>query len=218
MKKRCLNPKAQRYNDYGGRGIELYEPWKTDFDSFADWAKASGYTDELTIDRKDNDGDYSPENCRWIPLSEQNRNTRQSVMVEYNGKIQCLKSWCEELGLKYDPIHGRIKNGWSAERAFTEPLYDENKTFAKQCRENGINPQTARDRIVKLGWSHEDAVSIPTTGRGSQIAKPGGYGSAVCSVCGNTFVKNSGKHYYCNSQCNVAAKRQRAIAKQQELA
>ena len=76
MKNRTLNPKYKKYEDYGGRGIAICEEWKNDFMSFHDWAMSNGYSDELSIDRIDNDGGYSPDNCRWTTQTIQNRNQR----------------------------------------------------------------------------------------------------------------------------------------------
>ena len=76
LKNRILNPKDRQYNDYGGRGITICDEWKNDFMSFYKWAVSNGYSDELSIDRIDNDGGYSPENCRWTTSIIQSRNQR----------------------------------------------------------------------------------------------------------------------------------------------
>lgn len=77
LKNRVLNPKDKQYNDYGGRGITICDEWKNDFKSFYDWAMKNEYSDELSIDRIDNDGNYCPENCRWTTRTIQNRNQRK---------------------------------------------------------------------------------------------------------------------------------------------
>ena len=76
IKSRTLNPKNKAYTDYGGRGITICEEWKNDFMPFYNWAMSNGYSDELTIDRIDNDGNYCPENCRWVTQTMQCRNQR----------------------------------------------------------------------------------------------------------------------------------------------
>lgn len=82
MRQRCYNPRSSGYKNYGGRGIVMCEEWRSGFTDFRDWALANGYTDQLTIDRIDNDGPYSPDNCRWVPNSVNARHRRNTNVVD----------------------------------------------------------------------------------------------------------------------------------------
>lgn len=203
---RCEREDCDRYMDYGGRGISVCPEWH-DFDNFADWAHEANYQIGLTIDRVDNDGNYEPSNCQWITRQEQNRNKRDSIIVEYMGEKKPLVIWCEELGLKYDPMHNRVSKGWDAKTAFETPLRTELKSFSGTCREHGINPATVRDRVVKFGWSMEEALNTPTNGRGTVVKT---YRSkehhAKCGVCGKDFIKNNSRQKYCCDRCHSVSK------------
>lgn len=78
MRARCKYPSNPNYKDYGGRGIKVCDEWETSFEAFQDWALANGYAENLTIDRKDTNGDYKPSNCRWATMKEQRHNRRDS--------------------------------------------------------------------------------------------------------------------------------------------
>ena len=86
MKQRCYSESFDGYKNYGGRGIRICDVWLNDFKSFYDWAMNNGYRDDLTIDRIDNDGDYTPDNCRWATRLEQQNNRRNTVFRENGGK------------------------------------------------------------------------------------------------------------------------------------
>lgn len=76
MKTRCYNPNFPHYKYYGGRGIEICQDWLDDFSTFEKWALSNGYAENLTIDRIDNNGNYEPNNCRWVSMEIQNKNKR----------------------------------------------------------------------------------------------------------------------------------------------
>ena len=107
---RTLRPNNTYYNNYGGRGITLYEPWR-EFIPFMKWALANGYRDDLYIDRVDNDGPYSPENCRWTTRWAQDRNKRSNVWINYQGERICQADLASRLGVHYSTIYHRLKTG-----------------------------------------------------------------------------------------------------------
>ena len=126
MKGRCYYPSVNGYERYGGRGISVCDEWRDDFISFKDGAMAHGYNDELTIDRINVNGNYEPNNCRWVTQKVQSRNSRTNHLITYNNQTHCLIEWAEILGMPYTVIKNRITRlKWDAKRAFTEPVHQE---------------------------------------------------------------------------------------------
>lgn len=121
MLKRTENVKHDNYQYYGGRGIQVCDEWRNDFQAFYEWAMANGYRDGLTIDRIDVDGDYAPDNCRWATAKEQANNRRSNVLKTFNGKTQTLAQWADEYGLSRSMVYQRSKRGWDIERILMEP-------------------------------------------------------------------------------------------------
>lgn len=96
--------------------------WEHSFETFRDWALSHGYTDNLTIERIDVNGNYCPENCKWIPFSLQCRNTSKTIFLEFQGEKRTLIEWAEITGITVSALRQRIKHGWSVERALTTPM------------------------------------------------------------------------------------------------
>lgn len=111
MKTRCYNPNDDFYADYGGRGIKVCDEWLDDFTSFYKWSMENGYKSHLTIDRIDNNGDYSPDNCRWVDLKTQGRNKRNNVQVTINGETKTLSEWAESEGINQKTLFTRYYRG-----------------------------------------------------------------------------------------------------------
>ena len=119
MRARCNRPTHPSYKDYGGRGIAVCKRWDSYANFLADMGRRPG--PGYSIERIDNDGPYSPENCRWATPDEQRRNQRTTRLVTFGGKTQCVTDWSAETGLKVDTIIGRLQRGWPLERVLTEP-------------------------------------------------------------------------------------------------
>lgn len=122
IKNRCFNSNTGRYKDYGGRGITICDEWKNNFQTFYEWAMSHGYSDELTIDRIDNNGDYEPSNCRWVTVKIQNRNARSNHLITYKGETHCIADWVDITGISRACISNRLKYGWSVERTLETPI------------------------------------------------------------------------------------------------
>lgn len=168
IKRRCLCETDARYHQYGGRGIKVCEEWLASFDNFAEWALSNGYSDDLTIERIDVNGNYCPENCKWIRLREQSFNKRDTKWVEYKGEYIQLKNLCEREKVCYDTVHDRIyKRGWSVDNAIETPSH-RGVSLRHKCLMKGINYETVRSRILKFGWSEERALNTPAKTRCSR--------------------------------------------------
>ena len=116
MKQRCYNENHAAYGRYGGRGISVCEEWRNNSCAFREWATAHGYRDDLTLDRVDVNGNYCPENCRWVTRKEQNNNRRDNHKLTFNGKTQSIPEWAEELGLTYGGLYDRLYRGLPIEK------------------------------------------------------------------------------------------------------
>ena len=133
MKGRCYYPSVNGYKNYGGRGIIVCEEWKNNFVNFKDWAVSHGYSDNLSLDRIDVNGNYEPDNCRWVTLKEQSHNTRTNHYITYRGETHCLSEWAEILGIGRHTLFNRIvRRKWDIERAFTEPINENKRRYGCQ--------------------------------------------------------------------------------------
>lgn len=121
MKHRCHNPTNHKYRDYGGRGIRVCARWRRSFAAFlADMGERPSPTHSL--DRIDNDGNYTPKNCRWATRIEQGRNTRRARMLTLDGVTRNAAAWAAALGMHRRTLHARLASGWDLRRALTTPI------------------------------------------------------------------------------------------------
>lgn len=138
MKSRCYNPNCEDYKDYGARGIKITDEWldKNGFENFYNWAMTNGYSDELSIDRIDVNGNYEPSNCRWATSKTQGNNKRNNHFIEYNGIRHTISEWAEIYNMPYDRLQARISNGWSIEKALLTPKMANQYILYKDKGEN----------------------------------------------------------------------------------
>lgn len=126
MKERCYNPNIEHYPHYGGRGIKVCEEWKNSFETFRDWAYSVGFDEnstgkEQSIDRIDTNGNYEPNNCRWINHKEQCRNRTNNVFLVHNGRRMTLSEFCETYGITYIQfVVRRLAKGISSEQIISD--------------------------------------------------------------------------------------------------
>jgi hypothetical protein len=172
MIKRCTNPEDRKYHRYGARGIYVCEEWK-DVGKFIEWAGEEGLREDLTLNRIDNDGPYSPENCNWATKEEQANNTSQTYKVTFNGiEYQSFALMVKaNSDLEIDVVYNRhFCHGWDLERALKEPkvrnrtnthIYQGKEYTTKELAElTIISYETLRHRL-QGGWGIERALTQP---------------------------------------------------------
>lgn len=120
MKYRCNTPTSSLYHNYGARGIRVCDRWNDSFSAFYE-DMGQRPTPNHSLDRIDNDGDYSPENCRWASWSEQQRNRSITLRVEWKGEVRPLIDLAEEHGINLGTCKARLRNGWSLDDALNRP-------------------------------------------------------------------------------------------------
>ncbi len=122
IKRRCTVIKDRAYKYYGGRGIKMCEEWFKNSKAFIDWAYSNGYSDNLTIERIDVNGNYEPSNCKWIDIKEQQRNKRSNKKITFKNQTHSLIEWAEILSIDYKKLKARLRQGWDFEKSITTPF------------------------------------------------------------------------------------------------
>jgi hypothetical protein len=119
MLHRCENKDVPMYKHYGGRGIKVCDRWH-DFLSF--YEDMGERPKGLTLDRIDNDGDYTPENCRWATQQQQCTNKRNNRRIKYKGETKTMSQWADHLGVSRSAFQSRVYAGWPVEKIFKTPF------------------------------------------------------------------------------------------------
>lgn len=164
MLERCNNKNHKSYMDYGGRGIGICEEWlgKQGFLSFYEWAMESGYKDGLTLERKNVDGDYCPENCCFITNEEQQRNKRSNVVFEKDGEEYLETDLAKELGVRESTIRDRVLRG----KDVFAPKFERKK---KVIRDDGVVYESIRE-ASRANGVHESKVGAACRGERKRTA------------------------------------------------
>lgn len=170
MKTRCTNPMARSWPHYGGRGIRLCKEWSESFEAFRDWSLSYGYSDNLSIDRIDVDGHYTPENCRWA-TPEQQANNKTVGRLPDGRRVSDV---ARQNGIKMTTVRMRVSKGVPIDVACEAPtlvnslpLLSDGRTVREAAAANGIKYGTAQARIAK-GWSADRACTEPLLRRSRQ--------------------------------------------------
>lgn len=121
MKDRCYNLHNKRYSHYGARGITVCDEWRNDYAKFKQWAIDNGYSAGLSLDRINNDGNYCPNNCRWVNSVTQNNNFSRNHFVTYNGITLSISQWAKKTGIPRNTLDWRIAKGWDIGKALNFP-------------------------------------------------------------------------------------------------
>jgi len=135
MIQRCYYTKAEHYYRYGGRGVSVCEEWKNSFKAFYDWAVSKGWHEGLEVD-KDKIGTgllYSPEMCCLLTPKENGNCSRRNKLLEYNGKIQSVSMWAEEISINPFTLYRRLGLGWTAKKTIETPLITTFKKKSNVC-------------------------------------------------------------------------------------
>ena len=175
MKVRCSHKDNDNYPYYGGRGIAVCDEWESSFETFMQWAESSGYSEGLTLDRINTNGNYEPSNCRWIEFKAQCRNRRNNIFYELNGESKIIAEWSEIYDIPSATIWRRInKYGWDVKTAITAPVGEmytykgRSMTLPDWSKELNIKYSTLRARIKTYKWPIDKAFEYKVK-RGKQV-------------------------------------------------
>lgn len=135
IKDRCYNQNAKIYERYGKVGIKMCDEWYCSYEKFKEWSLNNGYKKELSIDRIDSNGDYEPDNCRWVDSKVQNNNKRNNVLIDIDGVKKTIAQWSEVYGIEYKLAHTRYRNGKRGKELFKPRVFtmwsEEEKEYLK---------------------------------------------------------------------------------------
>ena len=184
MKDRCLNPMSEHYSDYGGRGIVVCDEWTHSFSVFRQWAIDKGYGPKLEIDRKDNDGPYSPENCQWIKHGENCRNKRSNIRLTAWAETKILKEWSRDsrCQIGYGGLYKRFQEGaMTPEEMIATPSPERNPMVRLTSEQ--IAEIKRRAIVGTVGGDRRSPIGLGNRGNTKELAKEFGVNrSRIASI------------------------------------
>lgn len=119
---RCYNEKSTSYRWYGAKGVKIYNHWLEDYNEFEKWSMQNGYNETLSIDRIDYDGNYEPNNCRWVDMITQQNNRKNNIKFEFKGQLLTLPQIARAENFNVHTLITRIRTGMSLDEALTKPI------------------------------------------------------------------------------------------------
>jgi hypothetical protein len=170
MLERCCNINSPKYSNYGERGIIVCDEWLGEygFVNFYNWAINNGYTDELTIDRINVNGNYCPENCRWATWEEQANNKTNNHLITIGKETHTIAEWSKITGISPQTISTRILMGWDnnelingVRETLSINVSGEMYTIKELVEKTGLTKNTICDRYFKMGLRDKELLKPP---------------------------------------------------------
>lgn len=198
MKARCHREGSTTYSHYGARGITVCDEWRNDFMSFYNWAMSNGYSDDLTIDRKDTNKNYCPENCRWATMVEQSNNRNTTIRIKYLGVEKPLADWCRELNLDHKHIYGIYKRRVVNNPNLTLEEINKYDQEQKEKKANNNKPKRPpikkrRQKLAQYSLDGQLVMIWNTTVEAEQVA---GFNAKAIRNCCCGLSSSSGGYYW----------------------
>lgn len=149
---RCTNSNNKSFSRYGGRGISVCNEWN-DYNAFAEWAIQNGYSEKLSLDRINNDGNYEPNNCRWTTMKVQRNNTSSNRYETINGITKTISEWADEYGVRYSTVLQRLNAGMNITEALTKEMKYRGYGIPIRCVDTGEVFKSSKEASEKYGVS-----------------------------------------------------------------
>lgn len=165
IKSRCYNKNNQAYKNYGGRGIAVCNEWKDDFQAFYDWSMMNGYKEGLQIDRINNNGNYEPNNCRWVTNKVNCNNRRSNRYFTIDNVTHTIHEWCDILNINYKTLYSRLCRGSTIREALNlnEWRIEKFQTDWENSNQSDLyNCQVYRAKFEKLVWDLDEPITADT--------------------------------------------------------